>query len=301
VKRRKTRKIKAWLVTWEWIGDHAKRDDKVAAIFNPRFSAERVRELVEFLYLTQNSTLSERMNWARDKNLNPYLAQFHTLDGVPWQGQIHCGHNPFLFARLVDDLAVECDAEGNERATWRERPKPDMLRKLRMRDQRGADVPENNDGENYEVKELSSRDLVAKDLAACIAIIKQGDAVDWESAAKELPRATALAIVYKGAQIVGIGAIKRERRTYAARVSNNSGVSFPPETLELGYVAIALDHRGQHLSHRIVSALLSRYSARLFATTYNARMKATLETAGFEKKGKEWKGKKHMLTFWEKA
>lgn len=130
VNRRKARKIEGWLVTWEWIGDHAKRDDKVAAILNPRFSAERVRELVELLYLTQNSTLSERMNWARDKHLNPYPAQFHTLDGVPWQGQIHCGHNPFLFARLVDDLAVERDAEGNERATWRERPKPDIVRRL---------------------------------------------------------------------------------------------------------------------------------------------------------------------------
>jgi hypothetical protein len=28
--------MKAWLVTWEWAGDHARREDKVAAIFNSR-------------------------------------------------------------------------------------------------------------------------------------------------------------------------------------------------------------------------------------------------------------------------
>lgn len=63
------RKMKAWLVTWEWAGDHAKRDDKVAAIFDPRLSGEHVREFVEFLYFTENSTLRERMDWARDTTL----------------------------------------------------------------------------------------------------------------------------------------------------------------------------------------------------------------------------------------
>jgi hypothetical protein len=87
-----------------------------------------------------------------------------------------------------------------------------------------ADTPENDAGENYEVKELSPRELTETDLAVCVAVIKQGDAVDWESAARELPRATALAIVYKGVQILGVGAIKRERRNYAASVSKNSGV-----------------------------------------------------------------------------
>jgi hypothetical protein len=85
---------------------------------------------------------------------------------------------------------------------------------------------------------------VSGDLAVCVAVIKQGEAVDWKSTARELPRAKALAIVYEGVRIVGVGAIKRERRTYAAKISSNSGVKFPPETLELGYVAVALEHQG---------------------------------------------------------
>jgi hypothetical protein len=59
LKRKASRKSRAWLVTWEWAGDHAKRTDKVVAIFGPRLGGERVRELVEFLYV-QNIRFVER-------------------------------------------------------------------------------------------------------------------------------------------------------------------------------------------------------------------------------------------------
>lgn len=57
---------------------------------------------------------------------NPYPAQFGMLNNVLWGGEITCGHNPWLLARLVDELTVEADADGKERATWKERPKPDL-------------------------------------------------------------------------------------------------------------------------------------------------------------------------------
>jgi len=117
---------KAWLVTWEWAGDHAKRADKVAAILNPRLGGERVRELVEFLYIFHTASLSEKLSRAANRDQNPYPAKFGTLNGVAWEGEIHCGPNPWLLARLVDDLIVERDQDGKERATWKERPKPDM-------------------------------------------------------------------------------------------------------------------------------------------------------------------------------
>jgi hypothetical protein len=124
------RKMKAWLVTWEWCGDHAKREDKVAAIFNPRLSGDRVRELVEFIYLSAMYSLRERADYARDKKRhNLYPAEFGTTpEGVTWVGEIVCGHNPYLQARLVDDLKIESDPEGIERATWKELPRPDLSR-----------------------------------------------------------------------------------------------------------------------------------------------------------------------------
>jgi len=110
--------MKAWLVTWEWIGDHAKRGDKIAAILNSRLSASRVSELVEFLYLTEHYTLSEKMAIAQRRSDNPYPARVKTVGG----GLVDCGHNPHLMARLVDDLTVESDAMGKDVAVkWKTR------------------------------------------------------------------------------------------------------------------------------------------------------------------------------------
>jgi hypothetical protein len=112
------RKMKAWLVTWEWIGDHAKRDKTIAAVFNPRLGSARVQEFVEFLYLTEYYSLSEQMAIAQHKAQaqNPYPAQFVT------GSEMYCGHNPFLHAQLVDDLTVECDANSRDiKATWKTR------------------------------------------------------------------------------------------------------------------------------------------------------------------------------------
>lgn len=156
------------------------------------------------------------------------------------------------------------------------------------------------DCKRYKVRTPTPKDVSVADLAACSTIIKKGEAVDWESARKELPLSSALAVVWKGEEIVGVGAIKRERRKYAAGIATNSGVEFPQETLELGYVAVSPKHRGHHLSHCIVKALLKQHRGRLFATTYNDYMKNTLTQAGFEKKGKEWKGNKYMLSFWDR-
>lgn len=66
--------------------------------------------------------------------------------------------------------------------------------------------------EGYEVKTHAPKEMKASDVAACIAIIKTGHAVNWRSAKDELPRATALAIAWKDDEIVGLGAIKGERR-----------------------------------------------------------------------------------------
>lgn len=85
-----------------------------------------MRELIEFLFLTKFYTLSERLACAVDRKRNPYPAQFGTLDGQPWQRQIICGLNPYLFGRLVDDLVIECTEDGHETAVWKERQKADI-------------------------------------------------------------------------------------------------------------------------------------------------------------------------------
>jgi len=58
----------------------------------------------------------------------PYPAEFLKLEGLPWSGQIHCGHNPWLLARLVDDLEIVRDENGHEKATWKIRYDPRDIR-----------------------------------------------------------------------------------------------------------------------------------------------------------------------------
>ena len=127
---RKPRKIKAWLVTWEWSGNHAKRDKKVAATFDSRLSPERVRAFIEVLYAYETYTLSEKITaFVDNRRRNPYPAEFLKLDGGSREGEIHCGHNPYLRARLVDDLTVERGQDGVETATWKDRYSAREVRK----------------------------------------------------------------------------------------------------------------------------------------------------------------------------
>src|SRR5258706_1496089 len=94
----------------------------------------------------------------------------------------------------------------------------------------------------YLVSAAAPRDLTEAEMARCVTIVMNGEAVDPASSEIELPQATVLAIVRKGQEIVGLGAIKRVRMGYAAQVAKRSGHEFPPETPELGYVARVPSH-----------------------------------------------------------
>jgi len=114
-------------VTWEWVGDHAKPERKIAAILNPHWSPDRVREYVEFIYANSHYSISEQIAYAKNRSFNPYPAEFMPVrGGVQWQGQIICGHNPWLFARLVDNLVATGESDDEDKVVWTERPKPDF-------------------------------------------------------------------------------------------------------------------------------------------------------------------------------
>ena len=104
----------AWLVTWD--GPKAPRN-KVVAIFNPRFSGGRVRELVEQLYIALIVTSdSERLRFAKSSKTNPYPAHLGNFE------RIDCGHNPWLYARRVTDLFIEDD-----HLVWKEPNSPSEI------------------------------------------------------------------------------------------------------------------------------------------------------------------------------
>jgi len=59
-------------------------------------------------------------------------------------------------------------------------------------------MSETKHNDAYEVRICTPGDLAEDDIAICVAIIKTGNAVDPESAERELPLARALAVVRKG-------------------------------------------------------------------------------------------------------
>ncbi len=117
--------MKAWLITWDWGGDHAV-GDPVVAVLSARTGAEEVRRYVERRYVEKTASLPEKLSYARYNRpqVPPYPAEFDRIGGVRVVHKIHCGHNPWLCARLVDNLRVEADADGNDVLRWTELPSP---------------------------------------------------------------------------------------------------------------------------------------------------------------------------------
>ena len=108
-------KMKAWLVTWER-HTRSTKQVKIVAVFNCRRSQSNIRDAVEFLFVNDWYSLSEKMAYARRRNENrPAVLSEKTRSGpLVW-----CGTNPVLMARLVDDLTVESDENGMDKiARW---------------------------------------------------------------------------------------------------------------------------------------------------------------------------------------
>jgi hypothetical protein len=114
--------MKAWLVTWDWTGDYAKVNNPIIAVLSSRRSAKSVLELVEFVYTSRHFTWNERLEFARNKKayLSLYLSGFVNGTTTPWGGSLMFGRNPFIYARVVDDIKVQKDENGKEELIWNE-------------------------------------------------------------------------------------------------------------------------------------------------------------------------------------
>lgn len=112
--------MKAWIIKWSWIGDHAAVEKPLVAVLSARTSADTVKKHVELLYAAQQS-LGDQIDMARynKPKENPYPAEF----SGNWAGAITCGHNPFLEAFLADDVHIIQTADGAEDLSYT-RPKP---------------------------------------------------------------------------------------------------------------------------------------------------------------------------------
>ena len=102
----------AWLLKWEWAGEHAAVEDQVAAILRPRLSRATITAIVETIYARHEYSAGEMAQWAKRPKENPYKAA--------WDGDhCYCGHNPSLHANYVRQLVVQEDpATELETISW---------------------------------------------------------------------------------------------------------------------------------------------------------------------------------------
>jgi hypothetical protein len=121
--------MKAWIIKWNWLGDHATVDHPDVAILSARTSARKVREYVEVIYKTREYRLHEQLDQARynKPQQNLYPAEF----SGKWEGNIVCGHNPYLEAFLAEGINVGTDDEGNELLSY-ERITQERIRQKRL-------------------------------------------------------------------------------------------------------------------------------------------------------------------------
>jgi hypothetical protein len=109
--------MKAWLITWDWAANTAIVADHVAAILSPRWGADRITCIVEFLYAKRTASASEMAAYAGRPTRNPYRIE------ADFNGNIICGHDPWLHARRVTDLKVSIDPDTRiETISWTEPP-----------------------------------------------------------------------------------------------------------------------------------------------------------------------------------
>lgn len=98
------RSQKAWLITWDWVGDHAAVEDEIVAILRPKLSERIIGEIVQAFYAVHAYSPREMAAWSRRPRSNPYPAV--------WNGRhCTCGHNPQLSATYVKDLMIDVDPE----------------------------------------------------------------------------------------------------------------------------------------------------------------------------------------------
>jgi hypothetical protein len=121
---------KAWVVRWDWVGHRAAVERPIAAVLRPQIGPREVARIVEVLYAARQYNPGEMLSAIRRRGHRPYEARFGTApfdDGrgrilqAPWQGEITCGHNPFLVARLARVWPAD-DCSG--RIEWEDDPRP---------------------------------------------------------------------------------------------------------------------------------------------------------------------------------
>jgi hypothetical protein len=125
---RAARGVKAWVLHWEVRpGGPAPiaQDGEVVAILSSRMGVEKVKEVLERLYMQRAFSLAELVMFRRSGS-GPYPVHSNVyVHGIEVSGLgYECGHNPVLIARLAERVraisedVIEWEEVGPLHASW---------------------------------------------------------------------------------------------------------------------------------------------------------------------------------------
>jgi hypothetical protein len=108
--------MKAWLIRWNWSGDHAAVSHPFVSILSARKSSSYIQNYLQQLYLDKTASLEEILSYARyNKPTKPPYAAERVKYGF------NCGHNPWLEAKYVEGLLLSTNEEGEQTLSWTEK------------------------------------------------------------------------------------------------------------------------------------------------------------------------------------
>lgn len=118
-KRKYTKtKEKAWLITWEDNNNLSFSVDKVIAIISSRVASDKVATFIEQYYMANNYTLENKFFFSSKSKSNPFSVIYAKTDeGLSYTGDMKCGNNPYIHARIVKNLKY-IFKNSQEQLTW---------------------------------------------------------------------------------------------------------------------------------------------------------------------------------------
>ena len=111
--------MKAWIVRWEWMGEHASHDNPLIAVLSARCGVDDIKKFIERHYLVATATVGEQIEYASYRNPRKPAYPAEVSAG----GVIHCGHSPFIVGRRGEDVHLAEDGH----LVWKEGGQQRML------------------------------------------------------------------------------------------------------------------------------------------------------------------------------
>jgi hypothetical protein len=96
---------------------------------------------------------------------------------------------------------------------------------------------------------LVTKVLSETEMKDCMALLKDGGAVDVAAAKRGITAAKKLMIARETGSIIGLAAIKKTRPTYAAKIPRDSSAIIEAGADEVGYIAVSRKYRRLRIAH----------------------------------------------------